>query len=78
MLAQRLNITLPYELAMDLRRVVSEGKRSQFIAAAVEEKIKKKKKDIHKEWAQSLRNDRKLYEEIAKDWAALDTEGWPD
>lgn len=78
MQAQRLNITLPDNLVRDLRRIVSSGKRSRFIADAVEEKIKKKKKNFNKEWAKNLRANRKLYEEVAKDWAPLDTEGWPD
>lgn len=78
MQVQRLNITLSNDLARVLRRTVPSGKRSQFIAAAVEEKIKKKKKNFNKEWAKSLKVNRKLYEEVAKDWAPLDIEGWPD
>ena len=78
MLAQRLNITLSDDLVRVLRRTVPNGKRSQFIATAVEEKIKKKKKDFNKEWAKSLRANREYYEKVADEWEATEVEGWPD
>lgn len=74
---QRINITLPDGLARDLRRTIPNKKRSKFIAEALEDKLNKKK-SLKKEWIKSLKANKKLYEEIAKDWAPLDTEGWPD
>lgn len=69
MQAQRLNITLPYEIARDFKRVVPEGERSQFIAEAVKEKIKKKRKrDLKKELIKSLKSNYKFYKEEAKIW----------
>lgn len=73
----RINITLPIELAKNLRRAVPSRSRSKFIAKALEEKLTKKKW-TKKEWAKSLKANWKVYEEIQKDWAPLDTENWPD
>lgn len=75
--AQRINITLPADLARDFRMVVPDGERSKFAAEAIKEKVARRK-NLAREWAKSLRADRKLYEEIQKDWAPLDTEGWPE
>lgn len=75
--AQRINITLPADLARDFRRTIPDRLRSKFIADALKEKIAKKR-NLEKEWARSLRANSKLYEEVRKDWAPLDTEGWPE
>lgn len=37
--SQRLKITLPYELAQELRRLIPKGKRSQFIAEVIRGKL---------------------------------------
>lgn len=73
----RINITLPNDLARDFRRIIPARSRSKFIAKAIEEKLPKKKW-TNKEWIKSLKANRKLYEEVQKDWAPLDTENWPD
>ncbi len=73
----RINITLPNDLARDLRKIIPARSRSRFIAEAVKAKLPKKRFS-NREWAKSLRANRKLYEEIHKDWAPLDVEGWPD
>lgn len=39
--AVRLNITLPHDISSRLKPLVSPRKRSQFIAAAVQQKIRK-------------------------------------
>ncbi len=77
MCMQRINISLPDDLIRDSKRSVPNGKRSQFIAEAVKEKIGKKK-NLKKEWIKSLKANRKLYKEIQKDWAPIEVEGWPD
>lgn len=76
MQAQRLNITLPYELARDFRRAVPEGKRSRFIAEAVKDKLPKR--NLKKELIKSLNANREFYEKVAKEWSATEVEGWPD
>ena len=80
MQAQRLNITLPYELARDLRRTIPAKKRSGFIAEAVSERLgqKKKLKNIKKEWIKSLKANREYYRKVAKEWEATEVEGWPE
>ena len=76
MQAQRLNITLPYELARDFKRAIPVSKRSKFIAEAVKEKLPKS--DLLKEWIKSLKANRKYYEKVYKDWKPIEVEGWPD
>ena len=66
MQAQRLNITLPYELARDFKRAIPAKKRSKFIAEALSKNLPKR--DLKKELIRSLRANRKLYEEEAKIW----------
>ena len=41
--AQRVTIYLPDELAQEFKRLVPKGKRSQFIAEAIREKLYKLK-----------------------------------
>ena len=74
---QRLNITLPNDLARDLRRSIPARSRSQFIAQALEDKLKRKK-TLKKELIISLKANRKLYKQVQKDWAPIEVEGWPD
>lgn len=66
MQAQRLNITLPYEIAKDLRKIIPAGERSQFIAEAVKERISKKK-HLKKEWAKSLKVNYDYYKKIGRE-----------
>lgn len=74
---QRINIIFPDDLARDLRRVIPDGKRSQFIAEAVKEKIGKRK-NMKKEWAKSLKANKDFYRQVAEEWKATEVEGWPE
>lgn len=74
---QRINITLPFDLAQDLRKTIPARSRSNFIAQALEEKLKRKK-NLKKDLIRSLKASRKLYEQVQKDWAPIEVEGWPD
>ncbi|MBI4036220.1 hypothetical protein HY383_04685 [Candidatus Daviesbacteria bacterium] len=76
MQAQRLNITLPYELARDLKRAIPAKKRSKFIANAVREKLPKR--NLKKELIKSLKINRDFYKKIAEEWKATEIEGWPN
>lgn len=76
MQAQRLNITLPYELARDLRRAIPAKKRSKFIAEAVRAKLPKR--DLKKELIKSLKANKEFYKKVAEEWKATEVEGWPD
>lgn len=70
---QRINITFPDELVRDLKRSVPSGKRSQFIAKAVKEKLPKR--DLKKELIKSFKANRKLYEEEAEIWDTIVADG---
>lgn len=63
---QRINITLPADLIRDLRRIVPEGKRSRFLADALEEKIIKRK-NLKKDLAKSLRANYEYYKKVGKE-----------
>ena len=76
MQAQRLNITLPYELARDLKRAVPAKKRSRFLAKVLKENLKRT--NLKAQLIKSLKANKKLYEQVAKDWAPIEVEGWPD
>ena len=76
MQAQRINISLPYEVIKQLNGVIPQGKRSRFIAKAVSEKLAKKR-NIDKELTKSLKTNHEFYKKVAKDWEATETEGWP-
>jgi len=75
MQAQRLNITLPYELARDFRKAIPARKRSQFIAEAVKEKISKKR-NLKQDWVKSLKAQEKIIKEIREDFKYADAEVW--
>ena len=74
---QRINIILPDELARDLRRTIPDKKRSKFIAETLSERLSKKR-NLKKELIKSLKANKKLYDQVAKDWAPIEVEGWPD
>lgn len=75
----RLNITLPEDLANQIDNLVEPKKKSRFIAEAIRQRIealeRKKRESLLKEgykamYAESL--------EIAKDFEAVDLEGWDE
>lgn len=74
MLAQRLNITLPYELARNLKRSVPLRKRSQFIAQAVKDKLTKA--DLSKQLRKSALAQREIIKQIQDDFKYADAETW--
>ena len=70
---QRINITLPDELARDFRRYIPARKRSSFIAQAIKKDLPKK--DLKKELIKSLKANYKFYEEEGKIWDATIADG---
>lgn len=76
--AQRLNITFPYELAQDLKRVIPAKSRSRFIAQAVSEKLaqKKRNRNLRKELIKSLKANKDFYKQVAEDWKYVDAEAF--
>ena len=77
MQTQRINITLPTDLARDLRRTIPERSRSKFIAEALRDRLGRKR-DLKKELIRSLKANRKIYEQVYEDWKPIEVEGWPD
>ena len=73
MQTQRINITLPNDLARDLRRSIPSRSRSKFIAEALQEKLKRKK-NLKKEFIVSLKAQAKLTKEIQEDFKYVDAE----
>ncbi|MBI2086263.1 hypothetical protein HYT74_02895 [Candidatus Daviesbacteria bacterium] len=74
--AQRLNITLPYEIARNLKRTIPAKKRSKFIANAIREQLPKR--NLRKELIKSLKINRDFYRKVAEEWKATEIEGWPN
>ncbi|KKR80853.1 MAG: hypothetical protein UU73_C0002G0162 [Candidatus Daviesbacteria bacterium GW2011_GWA1_41_61] len=74
MQTQRINITLPNDLARDLRKLIPTRSRSKFIASAIEEKLSKK--DLKDLLRKSAEAQRQIIEEIRKDFARADEEAF--
>lgn len=78
MQAQRLNITLPYELARDFKRAIPAKKRSKFIAEALKSKLPRK--NLKRELIKSLEANREYYKKVGKeieeDFKYADAEIW--
>lgn len=70
---QRLNITLPYHIARDLRRSVPARQRSRYIASVLDEKLKSKR-NLKKELIKSLKANRELDKQIMEDFKYADAE----
>jgi len=73
----RLNITLPAELAKELKHITASRKQSKFVAEAVEQKIKElKQKQMEKVLVDGYKASRKEGIAITKDFDSVDLEGW--
>jgi metal-responsive CopG/Arc/MetJ family transcriptional regulator len=73
----RLNITLPAELAKELKHITASRKQSKFVAEAVEQKIKElKQKQMEKVLVDGYKATRKEGVAITKDFDSVDLEGW--
>ena len=63
----RLNITLPFSIAEELKQMTASRKRSQFIAEAIRLRImhlKEKKLELDEQWTDQmvmLRHDSEIY-----------------
>ena len=66
MQTQRINITLPRDLARDLRRSVPERSRSKFIAETLQEKLNKRR-NLKRDLIRSRKQNSDFYKKIAKE-----------
>ena len=64
---QRINISLPDDLANDFRKYIPVRKRSNFIAEAVSDKLNKKKKISRKQLIQYLKTNYDYYKKVGKE-----------
>jgi len=75
----RMNITLPQELAEELEKIAGSKKKSRFITNSLEEKIAKMRADeIQRLLEEGYKARRKEGLEIAKEFEAVDLEGWDE
>ena len=75
----RLNITLPKKLVQSLDKLAGPRKRSRFIAEALENQIKQyEKTKLEKLLAEGYRAAEKEDITLAKEFEAVDLEGWDD
>lgn len=75
MQAQRLNITLPYELARDFKRAIPVKKRSRFIANVLKKNIPQHI-NLKEEWIKSLKAQEKIIKQIREDFKYVDAEAF--
>ncbi len=75
----RMNITLPSGLAEELRQFTGPRRRSQFIAEAVEQRIKQlREKELERALAEGYQATRKEQLEISGEFESIDIEGWDE
>ncbi|MBN1445741.1 MAG: hypothetical protein JW957_06515 [Candidatus Omnitrophica bacterium] len=70
----RLNITLPDSLEEDLKKIPN---KSNYIAMALKEKIKKEKQlNLVKELQEGYKATKREDKEINREWENITMEGW--
>jgi CopG family transcriptional regulator / antitoxin EndoAI len=73
----RMNITLPEPLARELEEIAGQRNRSEFIAEALELKIKDiRRQRLNKLLVEGYRENRQEAAAISKEFEAADLEGW--
>ena len=75
----RINITLPQDLVVELEKIAGSRKKSHFIAKTLQEKIAKIKADeIQRLLEEGYKARREESLTIAKEFEAVDLEGWDE
>jgi len=73
----RINITLPQDLVVELKKIAGTRKKSLFIAKTLQEKIARIKADeIQRLLEEGYKARREESRAIAKEFEAVDLEGW--
>jgi hypothetical protein len=73
----RLNITLPAALAEQLKSITGPRKQSQFVAEAVDHRIRQlKKEQLKKALKEGYKATRTEGLEMAQEFDSVDLEGW--
>jgi metal-responsive CopG/Arc/MetJ family transcriptional regulator len=74
MYLKRLNITLPEEIAQEIKYI---SNKSGFIAEAVKEKLDRiNKEKLDKLLIEGYKATRKVDKEIDQEWGKITLEGW--
>ena len=71
---QRINITLPPDLAQELRRNIADRKRSKFITEAIREKLTKS--DLKDQLRKSALAQKEIIRQIQEDFKYVDAEAF--
>jgi len=75
----RLNITLPKDLVESLQHIAGPRKRSKIISESIRSYLlQKQKADMEKLIEEGYRATAKEDMEIARDYEAIDLEGWDE
>lgn len=72
-MTQRINITLPEDLASELRRAIPERSRSKYIAQALRERLTKKK-NLERDLIKSAKAQIEIVKEIQEDFKYADAD----
>jgi len=79
MSAVRLNITIPEELARQLEKLVGPRNKSHFIAEALKQRIGEiQEEELNKILEEGYKARKQESLSIAKDFEAVDVEGWDE
>lgn len=73
MQTKRMNITLPEDLASELRRTIPERSRSKYIAQALRERLTKKK-NLERDLIKSAKAQIEIVKEIQEDFKYADAD----
>ena len=75
----RFNVILPSELADQLRKVAGPRKRSEFITDAIKQRLKEmQKRELDALLEEGYRVGSEESFALAKDFEAVDLEGWDE
>jgi metal-responsive CopG/Arc/MetJ family transcriptional regulator len=75
----RLNITIQEELARQLDKLVDARKKSQFIAEALKQRIEEiQEEELNKILEEGYKARKQESLSIAKEFEAVDVEGWDE
>jgi metal-responsive CopG/Arc/MetJ family transcriptional regulator len=75
----RLNISLPKDLARALDKLTGPRKRSRFISEAISQRVQQlQREEIERILEQGYRADRQESLDLAKEFEAVDLEGWDE
>lgn len=79
MATERMNITIPKELAIELKKLTNPRKRSAFINDAIRLKIDQQKKEsLRLRLEEGYKSQAKDASLLAKEFEAVDLEHWDE